>query len=211
MKKLLLIAATFISTLAFSQSEMYTKKMKQNLQLLDSAKSAQDFIDLSASFERVGDAEKTQWLPYYYAAYAYYMTGWIDLKADKDKVGAKSTDLLAKAEALETNNSEIFCMKQMIAVQEMTVDAMNRWQTYGKEATAALENAKKADPTNPRPYMLDGQTVINTPEAFGGGKANAKPLLQKAVELFAKFKPASELHPSWGKKQAEDLLAQCNK
>jgi len=211
MKKLLLIAATFITTFAFSQSEMYSKKMKQNLQLLDSAKSAQDFIDLSASFERVGDAEKTQWLPYYYAAYANYMTGWIDPKADKDKVGAKSTDLLAKAEALETNNSEIFCMKQMIAVQEMTVDAMNRWQTYGKEATAALENAKKADPTNPRPYMLDGQTVMNTPEAFGGGKANAKPLLQKAVDLFATFKPASELHPSWGKKTAEDLLAQCSK
>ena len=80
-----------------------------------------------------------------------------------------------------------------------------------KEATAALENAKKADPTNPRPYMLDGQSVMNTPEAFGGGKANAKPLLQKAVDLFATFKPASELHPSWGKKQAESLLAQCSK
>ena len=103
MKKLLLIAATLITTVAFSQSESYSKKMKQNLQLMDSARSAQDFIDLSASFERVGDAEKTQWLPYYYAAYANYLTGWIDPKADKDKVGAKSADLLAKAEALETN------------------------------------------------------------------------------------------------------------
>ena len=209
MKKLLLIAATLISIVAFSQSEMYTKKMKQNLQLLDSAKSPQDFADLSASFERIGDAEKTQWLPYYYAAYANYIIGWADPKADKDKVGAKSSDLLTKAEALETNNSEIFCMKQMIAVLEMTVDAMNRWQTYGKQASEALLNAKKADPTNPRPYLLDGQTVFNTPEAFGGGKANAKPLLQKAVDLFATFKPASELHPNWGKQTAEGLLAQC--
>ena len=211
MKKLLLIAATFISAAAFSQSDIYVKKMKQNLQLLDSAKTVQDLADVSASFERIGDAEKTQWLPYYYAAYANYAIGWRNTKADKDKVGAKSSDLLAKAEAIENNNSEIFCMKQMIAILEMTVDAMNRWQTYGKQASAALESARKADPNNPRSYLLDGQTVMNTPEAFGGGKANAKPLFQKAVDLFATFKPASDLHPNWGKEMAAGLLAQCSK
>ena len=76
MKKLLLIAATFISAAAFSQSDIYVKKMKQNLQLLDSAKTVQDLADVSASFERIGDAEKTQWLPYYYAAYAKLLRHW---------------------------------------------------------------------------------------------------------------------------------------
>jgi hypothetical protein len=47
------------------------------------------------------------------------------------------------------------------------------------------------------------------PEAFGGGKAVAKKLFEKSVELFENFKPASALHPSWGKEQAAQLLAAC--
>jgi hypothetical protein len=56
----------------------------------------------------VGDAEKDKWLPYYYAAYTNYLTGWMNPKADKDKVGEKVKDLISKAEAIESNNSELF-------------------------------------------------------------------------------------------------------
>lgn len=129
-------------------------------------------------------------------------------KADKDKVAEKSKDLLSKAEALE-RNSETYCMRQMIAIQQMTVDPMSRWQTYGTEATNALTEAKKSDANNPRIYLLDGQTLMNTPEAFGGGKAVAKKLFEKAIELYASFKPASPMHPTWGKDEAVKLLAAC--
>ncbi len=41
--------------------------MKKNLALFDSAKTTADYQTLANTFERIGDAEKTQWLPYYYA------------------------------------------------------------------------------------------------------------------------------------------------
>jgi hypothetical protein len=176
---------------------------------MKAAKSAEDMIAASAFFERVADAEKDKWLPYYYAAYANYLTGWMNPNADKDKVAEKSKDLITKAEVLEKNNSEIYCMKQMISVLQMTVDPMARWQTYGAEARAALENATKADANNPRIYYLSGQTLMNTPEAFGGGKAVAKKLFEKSVELYKTFKPASPFHPNWGKEEADKLLAAC--
>ena len=50
---------------------------------------------------------------------------------------------------------------------------------------------------------------MNTPEAFGGGKAVAKKLFEKSVELYKTFKPASPFHPTWGKEDAEKLLAAC--
>jgi hypothetical protein len=50
---------------------------------------------------------------------------------------------------------------------------------------------------------------MNTPEAFGGGKANAKKQFEKALELYKTFKPASPLHPDWGKDEAEKSLAAC--
>lgn len=88
---------------------------------------------------------------------------------------------------------------------------MARWQTYGAEASNALENATRTDPNNPRIYYLNGQTLMNTPEAFGGGKAVAKKLFEKAVELYKTFTPASSFHPGWGKEDAEKLLAACQK
>ena len=207
MKPILVIIAMFFAGLVSAQSK-YEGAMTRGLEQLKAAKTAEDMATASAFFERVGDAEKDKWLPYYYAAYANYMTGWMNPKADKDKVSEKSKDLISKAEALEQNNSELFCLRQMVAVQQMTVDPMSRWQSYGAEARAALEKALKADPNNPRIYYLDGQTLMNTPEAFGGGKAVAKKLFEKSLELYKTSQPP-QFYPNWGKEDAEKLLAAC--
>ena len=208
MKQLLVVVGMLFAGMALSQSK-YDAGMAKGLEQLKTAKSVEDMNATSAFFERIGDAEKDKWLPYYYAAYSNYMTGWMDPKADKDKVGEKSKDLISKAEMIEHNNSEIFCIRQMVAVMQMTVDPMARWQSYGTEATNALQSATKADPNNPRIYYLSGQTLMNTPEAFGGGKAVAKKLFEKSLELYKTFQPTSPLHPTWGKEEAEKLLAAC--
>lgn len=208
MKHLLIIVSVFFATMAIGQTK-YEAGMVRGLEQLKEAKTAEDMSATSAFFERIGDAEKDKWLPYYYAAYANYLTGWMNPKADKDKVGEKSKELITKAEVLEPENSELYCMKQMVAILQMTVDPMSRWQSFGAEASADIEKAIKADPNNPRIYYLNGQTLMNTPEAFGGGKAVAKKLFEKALELYKTFKPASTFHPDWGKEQTEKLLAAC--
>lgn len=207
MKHLFVAITMFVAGQLAAQSK-YESGMQKGLEQLQASKTVEDMTSTSAFFERIADAEKDKWLPYYYAAYANYITGWMNPKADKDKVAEKSKDLIAKAEAIE-KNAEIYCLRQMVAIQQMTVDAMMRWQTYGAEAKQALENAKQADPNNPRIYYLDGQSLFRTPEAFGGGKAIAKKSAEKSVELFKTFKPASPLHPNWGKAEAEKLLADC--
>lgn len=208
MKQLFVIISMFICGMVVAQSK-YEGAMAKGLEQFKEAKTADDMGATSAFFERVADAEKDKWLPYYYAAYANYLIGWMNPKADKDKVAEKSNDLITKAEAIEPNNSELFCLRQMTATLQMVVDPMSRWQTYGTQASKAVENAIKADPNNPRSYYLKGQNLMNTPEAFGGGKAIAKKLFEKAVELYATFKPASSFHPNWGKEQTDKLLAQC--
>jgi len=207
MKQLLVIVSLFFAGMVAAQSK-YEGAMGKGLEQFKDAKTAEDMATTSAFFERVADAEKDKWLPYYYAAYANHLTGWMNPKADKDKVAEKTKDLLAKAEAIE-RNSELYCLRQMVAIQQMTVDVMARYQTYGTEATASLEKAVEADPTNPRIYYLRGQTLMNTPEAYGGGKAVAKKLFEKSLELYKTFKPASPFHPNWGKEDAEKLLAAC--
>lgn len=207
MKQIIIILSMFLVGQLAAQTK-YEAGMQKGLEQFGAAKTVEDMATASAFFERIADAEKDKWLPYYYAAYANHLTGWMNPKADKDKVAEKSKDLLSKAEALE-RNAETYCMRQMIAVQQMTVDPMTRWQTFGTEAGNALAEAKKADPNNPRIYFLDGQTLMNTPEAFGGGKAVAKKLFEKSLTLFETFQPASPMHPNWGKSEATKLLAAC--
>ena len=208
MKQFLVIISMFFAGMVMSQSK-YEAAMARGLEQFKSAKSAEDMTAASAFFERVAEAEKDKWLPYYYAAYTNYVTAWMNQKLDKDKVAGKSNDLITKAEALEPNNSELFCLRQMTATLQMLVDPMSRWQSYGTEASKAVEKAIKADPNNPRSYYLKGQNLMGTPEAYGGGKAVAKKLFEKSVELYKTFQPASSFHPNWGKEEAEKLLAAC--
>lgn len=213
MKKTILIVASLLLGIAgFSQSEKYTKAMEALVSGVDTTHSIEGLTDLANSFERIANAEKTQWLPYYYAAYCnisianmYFVTQ----QADKiDPLMDKAEPLLNKAEELEKDNSEIYCLKKMFNSGKMMADPMNRYMTFGPAASEALETAKKLNPENPRVYLLEGQDKFYTPEQFGGSKEEAKQLFNEAMKKFETFKPASSIHPSWGINMLKYMLSQ---
>lgn len=209
MKKIITALALLTTVLVNAQSDKYAQAMKKSLAQFDSAKTTADFQALSATFERIGDAEKTQWLPYYYAGLALSTAGWSDTKLDKDANAEKIKALCTKAEAIE-KNSEIYTIRNMAATQQMIVDPQARWMSYGQEAAGALQKGMELDPNNPRLYYLQAMGIFGTPEQFGGGKEKAKPVFEKAVALF-KAETPKPLYPNWGRKQAEEKLAECSK
>jgi hypothetical protein len=199
-----LMLATLVSS---AQSDKYVAAMKKNLDLFDSAKSTADLQTVANTFERIGDAEKTQWLPYYYAGLALSTAGWNDPKLDKDANSTRINTLCDKAEALD-KNSEIYAVRNMSATQQMMIDPQTRWATYGMQASKALEDGLKLNPNNPRLYYLKGESLFNTPPAFGGGKEKAKPVFEKAVVLFKADSP-KPMWPNWGLQRTEEQLAKC--
>jgi hypothetical protein len=207
MKSIILSAFILCTLTVAAQSDKYVEAMKKNLAQLDAGKTSADFQAAANAFERIGDAEKTQWLPYYYAGLALTRSGWIDTKLDKDANAARIFALCDKAEAIE-KNAEIYTIRNMASTQQMMVDPQNRWQTNGQEASKARQDGLKLDPNNPRLYYLEGMSVFNTPETFGGGKAKAKPIFEKAVELYKKEEP-KPLYPHWGKEEAAEMLVKC--
>ena len=77
MKKTLVLIALplLIGFASRAQSDKYVAAMQKNLSLFDSTKTIDQYQSLAATFDRIGDAEKTQWLPFYYAALAQTLAG----------------------------------------------------------------------------------------------------------------------------------------
>lgn len=212
MKKVCILLFLFGSfhVTGIAQSEKYMKAMEDKVSQVEQAKTVEKWQELSNAFERIGEAEKEQWLPFYYAALSRVMMGTLMANgqqggiADKtDPEADKAELLLAKASALTKENSEIWCIKKMIATLRMMADPMTRFQTYGLAASEALQKARQLDPQNPRTYLLEGQDKFYTPEQFGGSKTEAKTLFEESIKKQESFKPESSIHPSWGMGQAK--------
>ncbi|RYY46102.1 MAG: hypothetical protein EOO06_15260 [Chitinophagaceae bacterium] len=214
MKKLIVLTAACLFSLAiFAQSEKYAAAMKDNITAIGPAfKNPSELLALANKFERIALAEKNQWLPFYYAAYCE--VNYAFMQEDNSKVDGladKATELIKQADALQPKNSEVSCIKSMIASSQLMVNPMQRYMEYGQLSQQHLEAAMKQDPNNPRPEMLIGQGLKYTPEQFGGGCGPASAKLEASMKKFETFKPASELHPNWGKEYTQQLIDECKK
>jgi len=208
---------TFILAIAFAinssaqPDSKYSDAMKRNISVLDTATLALTLQTVANNFERIATAEKTQWLPYYYAGYAIARTAYVT--ENKDKIDAmldKADAMLNMADSLSPNNSEIYVAKSMAASARIEVNPMARGAQYGPAAGMLVDQAIKLDPNNPRAYLQKGTGVFYTPAAFGGGKDKAKTILETASQKFEKFKPADDLAPNWGKEWCKRMLEQCS-
>jgi len=210
MKKLVILALISSSVNLLAQNKKYMDAMEKNVTAVDSSRTIEQLQPLENNFERIANAEKKEWLPYYYAAYANVMMTYEAKGNTIDTYCDKAEALANKADSLNPNNSEITSLKAQIAAARISVNPMSRGQKYGSEAAVLREKAKTLDPTNPRPWFLEGMSLFYTPSMFGGGKDKAKVAYTKANELFAAFKPASKIAPNWGQRTNDYFLKQCN-
>lgn len=202
--------ACFAQLFAQDKSE-FKNAMGSTLSEMNTIKDNDAYLDLSNKFQRISEAEPTEWLP------AYYSTLCITLysfgEKDKSKVDLlldQAQTILDKAMKIKPDESELWVIQGMLFQARIMVDPMTRGQDFSMKANEAFEKAESLNPENPRVYFLKGQSAMNMPKMFGGGKDVAKPLFELAKTKFQNFKPANELSPNWGKEMNEKILASCN-
>jgi hypothetical protein len=211
MKKVLIsiIALLFVAT-GFSQNEKYISAMSSALIDMGSSKTVADFQSVANQFERIADGEKTNWIPYYYAAYSTLIMSFIEQDADKkDGYADKAQQYIDKAMKIKPNESEIIVIQGMLYQAKIMVDPTTRSQDYSIKANTEFDKAKSMNISNPRVYLQQGRNVLNTPEFYGGGKKNALRHFKEAKEKFDAFKPAELFAPDWGKDENTNFIAQC--
>ena len=211
MKNLLVIFITvLLSTSIFAQSEKYTKAMTSGLEQLASAKDADGFQKAANTFERIANVEKKEWLPSYYQAQCHMQLA-VDLMQKKQLSDClahveKAQSAIDKAKEIAPEESEVWAMQGYIYQGRIWENPMTKGAEFSPLSHQALDKAISLNPENPRAFFLKGQNVLFTPVFYGGGAETALPLLQKANEKFANFKPESPLHPTWGAEQTGWLI-----
>ena len=208
-----IILGIVLSALSLSTQAQtaYEKAMTSKIEGIEIPKKTDEYTALANDFVRIGDKEKTQWQPYYYAAFSLIQKGRTEMQKDTsklDQIAEEAEKMIEKAEAISPNNAELFLLRKMNYGMKMMVDPATRWMTDGQSAAKALAEAKKLDPENPRITILEAEDAYFTPEQFGGSKSRAKELFSKALEQFKVYKLKNALDPNWGQGEAQYFLKQ---
>jgi tetratricopeptide (TPR) repeat protein len=213
MKHLILsINLLALASLMWSQSQHYYQSMGQNLSLYANAQTVQDWQNIANQFERIAQAEKTTWLPWYYASQACIFATFSE--TDKSKIDAhldQAQKYLDNALKFVPNESELYVLQGFLHQSRISVDFMGRGMQYSQLAAQSFTRAKELNPENPRIYYLEAMMVLNTPEMFGGGKSLALPIFKQAKEKFDKFEPSFPLAPNWGREHNQQQMELCLK
>jgi hypothetical protein len=198
-----------LSLCGIAQNKSYQEAMRKNLAQMDSAMNADNLRQVAARFEQIAGVATQEWLPSYYAGYAYLMMSFQEPEAGKkDALLDQSEKLIADSRTRGGDESEILVLEAFLAVARIAADPMARGMEYSGKANNLLGKARGVNPKNPRVDYLQGVLVFNTPEEYGGGKDQALPLLNKAKENFAAYSLPAEFWPDWGKQHLEQLLQQ---
>ena len=205
MTKLITIIAMFVASIVSAQTQ-FDQGMKKALQTWKEGNSKEALVQ----FEQIASVEKTNWLPNYYIAFINTTQAF----GEKDK--AKIETLLNAAQKaqdvcneLAMDNPEVLVLQAMIHTAWIVYDPMTNGQRLSGDAMYILNKAYKIAPENPRVVFQKASFEKGMAEYFG---QDAKPMcaqIEKAIELFATFKPESAFHPSWGLDRAQEAVKAC--
>jgi tetratricopeptide (TPR) repeat protein len=202
MKKIIFILIAAIAANGFSQSK-YQQGMEKAFELW----KADQPWEAANLFERIAQAEGDNWLPPFYVAQINVFNSFNE--KDKEKMVAqmeKARNFLNDAKSLSENNPELIVLEAQLLTAWVVYDGQQYGMKYSARIAELYQKAFELDPENPRVVLGKAQWDIGTAKFFNQPTDGYCDAIRKAIELFAKEKPAAEFHPRGGGEYAETVL-----
>lgn len=166
--------------------------------------------EASDLFERIAAAEKTSWLPNYYVALVNTTSAFkTQDKTQIDLLLNKAQNALNVEMAKDSNNAELYVLQALIYTAWVVADPMTNGMKYSAKTMEMYDKAEALAPDNPRAVFGKADFQL------GGAKwtgIDTKPLcaqVDKAIGLFATFKPETPFSPKWGLERALEVQKTC--
>lgn len=211
------ITRSFITALLFAfvipalaNNEKYQEAMKKNIMAVYQAQSIPELQRAVNALERIGEAEKTKWEPYYYAAFGYVMMATREAEGSKKDAHLDlAMQAVDKAKSIVPNESEVIAMEGFVHMIRLTVDPATRGQQYSGLAMQSFAKAVELNPENPRALALMARMQYGTAQFFNSSTAEACATAERAYEKLGTYKSENPLAPTWGKEMIEEMKGQC--
>lgn len=205
MKHLIIIVLLLVSAIVNAQTN-FEKGMQKAFEFWGN----NQWEEAENQFERIANAESQQWLPHYYVAQLNSLKSWNQkdetiLKAQLDKA-QKHLDL---AKQISENNPELLVMQAQVLTNWVAYDGQTYGMKYSAKIAELYAKAYAIDPNNPRAVFGKAEWDMGSARFFGQDTSPFCADIEKALELFANFKPESPFHPNWGQDRAEATLKSC--
>ena len=205
MKHLITIALILVAAISGAQTN-FEKGMSKAFDLWGN----NQWDEAENMLERIANAEPGQWLPHYYIAQMNSLKSWnlkdeTVLRAQLDK----AQQHLDAAMKISQNNPELLVMQAQVLTNWVAFDGQTYGMKYSAKVSELYAKAYALDATNPRVLLGKAEWGMGSARFFGQDVTPFCKDVEKALELFATFKPETPFSPNWGKDRAENIVASC--
>ena len=131
---------------------------------------------------------------------------------DKESINAlllKAQNALDLEIAKDQSNAELYVMQAMINTAWIVYDPMTNGQKLSGPTMGLYAKAEALAPNNPRVVFSKAEFEIGSASFWG---KDTKPMcaqIDKAIALFATFKPETVFAPNWGLDRAVEAQKKC--
>lgn len=186
----------------------YQQGMQKAFQLWGENKS----WEAANLFERIAKAEPDNWLPPYYVAQINVINSFTEKDATKLKAQLdKAQNFINDASFNSKDNPEIMVLQAQWYTAWIVFDGQQYGMTYSAKASELYNKALALSPDNPRIILAKAEWDMGGAKYFGQSVEPYCKDIQRAIDLFATFKPAGEFYPVYGEERAKQIQAEsCN-
>ena len=204
--KLIIIIFTFLTITTGNSQTAYEKGMQKSFELWKNNKN-----DEAANlFERIGKAEKDNWLPFYYASQIHIITSFNIKDAEEIQLRlTKAQNYLNEAKTFSKDNAEIAIMEAMLNTAYVVFDGAKYGMTHSPKIEALYQKAKTLEPKNPRAILYHAEWQMGAAKFWGKDPKVFCPEIEKAILYFEKESSTIPFYPDWGKGQIARVQKNC--
>ncbi len=202
MKKLILLLL-MTTTFSITAQTAYEQGMQKGLEYWANGENDKAI----ATYDRIAQVEKTNWIPYYYSVQVSINSSLGEKDRSKRelllKKASKTLDIVM---GISPNNSELYSLKGLLLTAYVAFNPMVNGAKLSGETMMTFEKSIQLDSTNPRPYYLKGQFQMGAARFFKQDLTPYCEEVEKSIEIFNNFKPKGKYYPNWGKERAMKIL-----
>ena len=185
----------------------YESGMKKAFALWTDAKP----IEASALFERIAQAEKDNWIPYYYAANTLIIASFETKETTTvNELLKKASSFITKAHSLSPDNSELTTLEGFMYTGYVAMDPATYGMKYSNKIINLHSKAITLDPENPRAQLNKTEYAMGAARFFGEDMTKFCASIKGTVPLFENQKSPVPFYPQFGADRIASLLKQCN-